>query len=270
MVEDPFLKLRVLDSATLIGELQAALRPGEATALAFDADGTLWSGDIGDDVFRFAVAHGRLREQARARIEEEARKRGFPILADVNATARSLFDAYLAGRYVEREMCELMTWCYAGHSRAEMTALANEALTEARLAERLHHELAPVLDFARGTGLRAIVISASPRPIVEYATRLWGFSPADICASTPLVEGDRIMPHMAGAVPYAAAKCVAGRALLGNARWLAAFGDNVFDLEMMCEAERGIAVRPKPALQARFAEIPQLLLLSPEIRETKG
>jgi phosphoserine phosphatase len=232
-------------------------------ALAFDADGTLWSGDVGDDVFRFAVAHRRLREAARPELEREAKTRGFETFADVNVTAKSLFDAYLAHRYPEREMCELMTWCFAGHTLTEMRELAREALLASNHASRLHEELRPVLEFSRSRGARTVVISASPRVTVELAASIWGFAPSDIAASTPRIENDVICPAMDGDVPYAAGKCSAGRALLGELRWVASFGDNVFDLEMLREAELGVAVRPKPALEARLTEVPGVLLLSP-------
>ena len=247
--------------ANLVRELQSRLRADRPSALAFDADGTLWSGDVGEDVFRFAVENGRLREAARAELELQATSRGFESFADVNGTAQHLFDAYLAGRYPEREICELMTWCFAGHTVPEMTELAREALAVTRHGERLNEELRPILEFARGHGLRTIVISASPRATVELAASAWGFAARDIAASTPRVVSGVIAPAMAGPLPYGAAKCVAGRALLGTAHWLGAFGDNVFDLEMMQEAELGVAVRPKPALRARLAEIPGVRVL---------
>lgn len=245
----------------LIRELERRLRAGRPSALAFDADGTLWSGDVGDDVFRFAVAHGRLREAARGAIEAQAHLRGFETFADVNATAKQLFDAYVAGRYPEREMCELMTWCYAGHTILELQTLVREALESTTHAHRLHTELDPVLSFARERGLRVIVISASPRITVEIAASAWGFDARDIAASTARIEAGVIAPEMNGALPYAAQKSVAGRSLLGQTHWLASFGDNVFDIEMMLEAELGVAVRPKPALRARLAEIPGVLQL---------
>ena len=245
----------------LVLELERRLHADRPSALAFDADGTLWSGDVGDDVFRFAVEHGRLREAARAELERQANSRGFPCHADVNATAKELFDAYLAGSYPEREICELMTWCFAGHSLPEMRDLAREALTAARHAQRLNEELRPILDFARRRGLRTIVISASPRATVELAARAWGFGAEDIAASTPRLVDGVIAAEMAEPLPYGAAKCVAGRALLGTSHWLGAFGDNVFDLEMLLEAELGIAVRPKPALRTRLAEIPSVRVL---------
>ena len=247
--------------AQLIGELEARLRSDRPSALAFDADGTLWSGDVGEDVFRFAVTHGRLRAAAGPELERQARSRGFEPLADANATALQLFEAYLAGLYPEREICELMTWCFAGYTLPEMTDLAREALAITHHGQRLHEELRPILEFARKRQLRTIVISASPRATVELAASAWGFAAHDIAASTPHLVSGVIAPEMAGALPYGAGKCVAGRALLGTSHWLAAFGDNVFDLEMLAEAELGVAVRPKPALRARLAEIPGVRLL---------
>jgi len=78
---------------------RAAFARDRSNALAFDGDGTLWSGDVGEDLFRFAVGNGRLREAARAQIEHEATTRGFDAFADLNATAEHLFEAYLAHRY---------------------------------------------------------------------------------------------------------------------------------------------------------------------------
>lgn len=251
---------RLVSTEELIAELDRHVEAGPC-ALAFDADGTLWSGDVGDDVFRFAVAHGRLREAARAALDHEANTRGFPVFSDQNETAGRLFDQYVAGRYPEREMCELMTWCYAGHTVQEMRELVREALHAAHHAERLHEELRPVLAHARGRGVRTVVISASPRITVEQATALWGFQPNDIAASTPELAGNVIASRMHGEVPYAAGKVKAGRALLGSAKWVASFGDNIFDLEMMHEAALGVAIRPKPALEARLGEVPGVLRL---------
>ena len=245
----------------LVRELEGRLHADRPSALAFDGDGTLWSGDVGEDVFRYAVTHGRLREAARSALDQQAESRGFPCFADVNATAQHLFEAYLAGRYPEREICELMTWCYAGYSVAEMASLVREALLVSQHAQRLNEELRPIVEFSRDNRLRAIVISASPRITVEVAASAWGFAPHDIAASTPRIVAGVIAAGMAAPVPYGAAKCDAGRALLGGVHWLAAFGDNVFDMDMLLEAELGVAVRPKAALRARLAEIPGIRVL---------
>jgi phosphoserine phosphatase len=99
------------------------------------------------------------------------------------------------------------------------------------------------------------LVSASPRVIVEAAGKTWGFEPADIAAATPALQGVHVLPRMDGPVPYAADKLSAGRALFGNARWLAAFGDNVFDVDMLTTAEMGVAIRPKPRLASELAAL---------------
>jgi phosphoserine phosphatase len=67
---------------------------------------------------------------------------------------------------------------------------------------------------------------------------------------------------MAAPVPYAETKLSAGRDLFGDARWLAAFGDNVFDIDMLTTAELGVAVRPKPKLATELGAL-GLRLLAP-------
>jgi phosphatidylglycerophosphatase C len=66
--------------------------------------------------------------------------------------------------------------------------------------------------------------------------------------------------ELASPVPYAENKLTAGRALFGDARWLAAFGDNVFDVDMLTTAEVGVAVRPKPRLERELAALGLRLL----------
>jgi phosphoserine phosphatase len=105
-----------------------------------------------------------------------------------------------------------------------------------------------------------VLISASPRVIVEPAAALWGFAATDVAASTPAIEAGRVLPRMEAPVPYAENKLRAGRGLFGNARWLAAFGDNVFDIDMLTTAEVGVAVRPKPKLASEVLALKLRLL----------
>jgi phosphoserine phosphatase len=109
-----------------------------------------------------------------------------------------------------------------------------------------------------------VLISASPRSVVETAALQWGFAARDIAAATPALAGERILPKLARPIPYAEAKLNAGHELFGNARWLAAFGDNVFDIEMLTTAELGIAVRPKPKLETKLKAL-GLRVLKPAV-----
>jgi len=248
----------------LTEELSAMLGDADPSGvvIAFDGDGTLWSGDVGEDLFRAAMQEDFLLDDALPALALEAERHGIPLgdAASANAAARVLLAAYLAGQYPEREICAMMTWCYAGHPLAEVEALAASVLKHVDLRRRLTGELGPVLEWSRHHGLRNVLISASPRAVVEAAGAFRGFLPVDIAAATPAVEDGRVLPRMAAPVPYAEAKLSAGRSLFGAARWLAAFGDNVFDVEMLTTAELGIAVRPKPKLESELAVLGLRLL----------
>jgi phosphoserine phosphatase len=250
----------------VVVELQALLgnQDPQRVVMAFDGDGTLWSGDVGEDLFRAAMREQYLLESAREALLAEAEHYQIALSnsADANAIAGVLMAAYLAGKYPERETCAMMTWCYAGRPLADVEQLAREVLEEEDLESRLTPELEAIVDFGRSAGMRLVLVSASPRAIVEAAGKAWGFEPADIAAATPAVQGGVVLPRMAGPVPYAEAKLSAGRALFGDARWLAAFGDNVFDIDMLTTAEMGVAVRPKPRLAAELAALGLRLLES--------
>lgn len=243
----------------LVEELRALLGdtdPAQAV-VAFDGDGTLWSGDVGEDLFHAALRESFLREEALSSLRAEAERHGVALgeAGDANAVARVLFEAYLAGAYPERDTCAMMTWCYAGRSLTELAAFAAAVLHAEGLSRRLSPELQPILEWCDRARVRRVLVSASPRVIVEQAGALRGFLPVDIAAATPLTEAGRIRPRLDGFVPYAEAKLSAGRGLFGRARWLAAFGDNVFDIEMLTTAEIGVAVRPKPKLEQQLAAL---------------
>jgi phosphatidylglycerophosphatase C len=261
MVEGPPVTVAANE---LIDELSSTLGDADpaGVVLSFDGDGTLWSGDVGEDLMREALSQQFLQEEALPALRQEAERHRVALdgAHDANAVAGTLVAAYLAGQYPERETCEMMTWCYAGRTLAEVQALAASVLVEEELSARLHDELQPILEWSRGRGLRSVLISASPRAIVEPAAALWGFAPGDVAAATPAIEGGRVLPRMASPVPYAENKLRAGRALFGNARWLAAFGDNVFDIDMLTTAEVGVAVRPKPKLASEVLALKLRLL----------
>lgn len=250
----------------LVAELTALLADADPkdVVMAFDGDGTLWSGDVGEDLFHAAMRQSYLLDDARPALLAEAARFSIPLddaaRDDANAIARTLFASYLAGRYPERDTCAMMAWCYAGRALAEVEAFSRAVLMEHGLRARLTPELAPIIEWGRGQGARLVLVSASPRPVVEAAGAAWGFEPADIAAATAAVRAGRVLPELASPVPYAEDKLTAGRGLFGNARWLASFGDNVFDVEMLQAAEIGVAVRPKPRLEPQLAALGLRLL----------
>ena len=141
--------------------------------------------------------------------------------------------------------------------------VARRVQAERKLPERLHAEIRPVLAWARARGAEVYVVSASPRLVVQEGARLLGLEPARVLGAEAVFEGEQMMPAALRPIPYGAGKVVALRKHIGARPLLAAFGDNVFDVPMMKEAQLAVAVRPKPRLLAVKSEVPGLFGLEP-------
>ena len=171
------VKLRTLSPRAVTDELEA-LRAGiESPAILFDADGTLWSGDIGIDAFVLAYEQGLLREEAAEALRKTALLGPLDTHGSPSDLARRIDEAYRAGQFPEQPAWELMTWCYAGFTLDEVGEHARNTIQRSNLVSRLHRELEPILDWARSSGIRTVVVSASPRRMVEEAAALCGVFP---------------------------------------------------------------------------------------------
>jgi phosphoserine phosphatase len=252
-----------LSASDVVKRLRAE-RPAGACVLLFDADGTLWRGDIAEDAFQLAIDENGIKEEARAQLEAAATEHGVPLGDTPSATCQHVFDAYRAGSFPELAVCELMIWCFAGWTRAELDALARRALERTKHEARRNKCLEPVFDWARAERVRTLIVSASPRWALSVALAPLDIDESDIVASTSVFRDDRATLELAIPVPYAAAKVSAARGLTHDATWLAAFGDSPFDFEMMAAAKLAVAVQPKPALVARLGNLSTPLLLLEE------
>ena len=224
---------------------------------AFDGDGTLWSGDVGDDYFFALVERDDVRPAARACLDRDARAYGLSTEGTGAAVAKRLFEAYQRGVYPERSICEMMGRMTAEWTRAEVSAFAERVIDGGGFASRVHAEAIEIAEALRARGHRTVLVSASPRPVVEAAGRRLGF--AELVATTPLVDGDVLLAAVQEPIPYDEGKVSNLRALVGDAPLVAAFGDNAFDVPMLRAANVAVAVRPKDRLVARAAEVSGLL-----------
>jgi phosphoserine phosphatase len=249
-----------VDAQGVIDRLLFARVP-EPSGLAFDADGTLWAGDVGEDVFDFACRHELLRDEPLEHLQRVARAHGLADTGSPSALAGSLYAAYRSGILPELLTCEIMTWSYAGWTLDELGATAARALRERGLVDRVRRVLTPIFEFARREDLATIVVSASPHPVVIEALRLAELEFDEVAAARPALSGGRIQPVMAAKVPYGPEKPVFGAQLLGTRDWLGSFGDNAFDVEMLRAARIGVAVCPKPALVLRLPELVNTVVL---------
>ncbi len=262
-MSEPGPSVLSVDVESIIERLDGALsaHAPESCVVTFDGDGTLWSGDVSEDVFLEAIAHQMLSESARPALLECCEAYRVVSAGSPSDMAHSIFEAYRASAFPESVVCEVMTWCYAGIDVTDLARFTSRILAERRLALRYNQKLARILGFLRERGTRNVVISASPEFIVRQAALPLGFQPVDIVAAEPLLVAGKIQPQMKCPAPYAQHKVVAGRRLFGPAYWLGCFGDNLFDTDMLRAAEVAVAVSPKPALRESLSLVPGILVL---------
>ncbi len=231
--------------------------------LACDGDGTLWSGDVGEDLFHALVAKGPFLAPAHAQLRVDAKAHGVDDGGTAQEIARRIYDAYLAHTYPEELVCEMMTWAFAGWMRDEVASFARDVIGAVGLTARLHPEVTETLAWARASGVEVLVVSASPRAVVEEAVRCAGVDASHVLAATSRFDGDRMLAAVERPIPYGHGKVAAIRRAVGERTLYAAFGDNAFDVAMLRESKIPVAVRPKPRLRDRAAEVPGLVEIAP-------
>lgn len=231
-------------------------------AIAFDGDGTLWAGDIGEDFFAALLERG-VFELAREALVREASAENIDASGSPREIAHRIHQAYLGGTFPEERVCEIMAWAAAGRSRAELDEFCAELIEAVGLRGRLHGEALAVVEHAKRVGVDVFLVSASPRAIVHQAAKIVGVDAAnalavcEACDEAGIVQCDVERP-----IPYGDGKVTQLRRRIGLERVVyAAFGDNAFDVPMLREARVPVAIRPKARLAERAAEVPSLAVL---------
>jgi phosphatidylglycerophosphatase C len=239
----------------------ARTEPGGVVAT--DGDGTLWAGDIGEDLFHAFLDHGRVDPPAFEAIVRDARAHGISDAGKGSEVARRIYDAYLRGHFPEEGLCELMTWCFAGWTRGEVGAFARQVVDGASLASRLHPEVLSVVTSARAAGVEVVLVSASPFAVVLEAGARVGFDASHVVAAGAAYDGEIMRPDVHRPIPYGAGKVTRLRERIGSGRTLyAAFGDNAFDVAMLASAHVAVAVRPKARLRQQAGAVPGIVELA--------
>jgi phosphatidylglycerophosphatase C len=247
----------------LWARIDALARTEPGGVVATDGDGTMWSGDVGDDLFRAFLVHGRTEPPALDAFRQLAREHGLSDAGAGSDIARRMYGAYLEGGFPEETMCELMTWCFAGWKRADVRAFARAVVARAGIASRLHPELVRVLDRARAAGLEILLVSASPFAVVAEAGAVAGFDEDHVVAARALYLDDVMLAGVERPIPYALGKVTRLRERIPpGADLYAAFGDNAFDVAMLASARVPVAVRPKDRLRQRAHEVPGIVELA--------
>lgn len=229
--------------------------------VAFDADGTLWSGDVGDDLWNAMIECEAFLPEAHAGLQRVASDAGVDVRGSASELAWSIARAHLDGAVSEERMLEVVAWGLAGRHIAQVRTFVRDVLHEVDLMRRLHVESIEVLRALQRLGVEVFVVSASPRAIVEDAVFQLGIDPSHVIAATAALEDGVMTTRLQQPIPYGPGKVSGLRQYAPDQKLLAAFGDNHFDAAMLRLADVPVAVRPKPKLRASSTSIPGVVEL---------
>jgi phosphatidylglycerophosphatase C len=265
---------RALDTVESL--LEAALSASEdagAQVAVFDADHTLWDGDVGDEAFLAAAREGFLLEATwRGPLQAWAGRLGLALSADPAAGAAQLLDAASSGA-LERALgtgrwrqalYALQAWAYAGRRRDEVEAFG-EALFARGFAARIYPAMQRVVEALAARGVEAMIASASHGALVTPGARRLGIRAAQVLGMEPDLDDAGVTQASLRRDTYGPAKAAAVSAALGGRRPRLAFGDAVLttDRELLALAHQGVAVAARGAHREAALDHATLLLFDP-------
>jgi HAD superfamily phosphoserine phosphatase-like hydrolase len=202
------------------------LAPGVA---AFDCDGTLWSGDVGERFFDWELKQADLVAPA------------------VDRSMRERYAAYKRGEVDETTMCGEMVTMHQGiPERKLMDAAAG--FFDQFFVLQIFPEMRELVRRLEENGCEIWAVSSSNEWVVRAGMKHFGIPESRILAAK--VELDRgIITNRLVRVPSGAGKPEALRENVGK-EIDQAFGNSRWDREMLAMANHAVAVNPNPDLEA--------------------
>lgn len=256
-------------AAEIIARLEAELARASGShppaLLASDADGTIWDGDVGIDLFEALIAARGVREAAREALAAEARACGASDDGDANTLTIRLYDAYQRDIYAHDRAFAMMAWAFAGWHRDEVAAFCARVLEEGRIEARIRSEMLAIFRWADGRGVPVFVVSASCSIMIETAAPRLGVPRDRVVAMTPAIDTHGVVePCLDGPIVYGEGKLAAldHRDSGARDRLLGAFGDSTYDAAMLRASRVPVAVTPGPGLVALAPTIANLVTLA--------
>ena len=248
----------------IITRLDAALaHAGGHGVLATDADGTIWDGDVGVDLFEALLAADGVREAAREALLVECASCGVTAQGSPTAVARTLYAVFASEGYAHERAFAMMAWVFAGWTADEVSAFAAKVLDEGRIEARIRPEMKAIFGWAQASSVPIYVVSASPIAIVTLGALRLGVPVAAALAMTPALDAHGVLlPRLAAPAVYGPGKILALERASVTASLLGAFGDSAYDAEMLRAARVPVAVTPSPGLVALLPAIDRAVVLA--------
>lgn len=201
----------------VVDRVLASAQPG--SVVVFDADGTLWRGDAGEELLRYLIHQDKLpRYPGRKDLYQEYERR----------LGVDPVEAYGWSAQVMADMLE-----------SELQTLCSNFF-EARFAGRLFPWTRPLIDALQGRGLLVWICSASPRWIIEPGARLLGVKGV-IAVETRVVDG-RLTDALLLPVPAGVGKV--GQLKARGLAPVLGVGNGELDLPMLAFSQAALVIAP--------------------------
>jgi phosphoserine phosphatase len=212
------------------------LNPRVAT---FDCDGTLWSGDAGEGFFSWELDQGL-------------------VSPEINLSMRARYTDYKAGKVAEDVMCGEMVTMHRG-LREEVVQQACDTYFAQGIAPNIFPEMRELIARLRADGSTTLcevwAVSSSNQWIIRSGMRYFGIPENRILSAEVAIESTptgRTITDRLIRVPSGPGKPEAIRATLKSSpenRSDCAFGNAIWDREMLALSKHPYAINPNPDLR---------------------
>jgi HAD superfamily phosphoserine phosphatase-like hydrolase len=204
------------------------LNPRIAT---FDCDGTLWSGDAGEGFFSWELQQGLVSKE-------------------IATWMVNRYADYKAGHVAEDAMCGEMVTMHRGLKEEVVQQACDKYFAQA-IAPNIFPEMQELVHRLRASGCDVWAVSSSNQWVIRSGMRYFGIPEDRILSAEIAVENGTITDRLIR-VPSGIGKPEAIRSVLKSSpdqRPDCAFGNAIWDREMLALSKYPFAINPNPNLK---------------------
>jgi HAD superfamily phosphoserine phosphatase-like hydrolase len=205
---------------------------------AFDCDGTLWFGDVGERFFDWELEVDD--------VFPDSRSRGI-----LSRSMRERYAAYKRGEVDEITMCGEMVTMHRGVSEAKMMEAAARFFDRV-FVQQIFPEMCELVRRLQENGCEIWTVSSSNEWVIRAGMKHFGIPESRVLAAKVEIDGgfatDRLIR-----VPSGPGKPEVLREVVKK-EIDAAFGNSRWDTEMLAMAGHAVAVNPNPDLESAARE----------------
>lgn len=210
----------------------------EPRVAAFDCDGTLWSGDVGERFFDWELREDSVFSDRASR-------------EDLSRFWRQRYAAYKRGEVDETTMCGEMVTMHRGISEQKIMGAATRFFDQFFVAQ-IFPEMRELVRRLQESGCEIWAVSSSNEWVIRAGMKHFGIPESRVLAAKVELDGDIVTDRLIR-VPSGAGKPQALREVVGK-EIDAAFGNSRWDAEMLAMAKHAFAVNPNPDLESKARE----------------